>query len=305
MLLRRGMLLFLCLSGLWAQAPTTVQSRKAAAAKGTRKTSPKAPGSKPASTKVSDPKPLEPYTPVPKEDEAKIEPEAQKLMTAVVAKFKSIKSFDVSGTIDSGRQVDEEPRQPLAKGDFKFRLAPGGAYQLEMIDDDNKKLPYKVYSDGVKRWTYVTESNQYAESAAVPTVPVSAAEPTAAGPLQGPETLVERLARQLFPLLANVDKTTDAAFLRGGVLTLLSKPDAKGHTFLLYLRTKPDGSVTEASWYQSSGEGTVRMMLRTDYRFHTFNELDPAPKASEFQFQPPAGATLAQASAATVKAERN
>jgi len=299
MLLRRGLLFFAAFSWLWAQAPAPAKKGVAPA-----KAVPAAksvPGSKPhpAPNSASSSNKTE----AKKEEAPKIDPAITKVIDKVAAKHKAMQSYSIDASIDSGRQVAEDPRQSMSKADIKFRVAPNGKYSLEVIEEAEDKLPYKVVSDGKKRWSYVAELKKYEETPATASLQISAAEPEAAGPLSGGETFAERLMRQLVPLLANVDKTTDNAFFRGRLLTLLSKPDAQGHTFLLYVTlASEEGDVAKVSWYQSSGPANERMLLRTDYELTSFKALDPAPADTEFLFNPPAG--TAQTSGATASAAR-
>jgi len=185
--------------------------------------------------------------------------------------------------------VAEDARQSMSKADVKFRVAPQGKYVLEVIEEDDAKLPYKVISDGKRKWTFVAESNQYKETPAGASKPISAAEPSPDAPFTADEAFGERLMRQLVPLLANIDKTTETAFVRGRIITALSKKDAAGHSFLIYLTLdNEDGTVSKVSWYQSSGPETERMLLRTDYLLTSMKAV-PAGEANEFSFTPPPG----------------
>lgn len=273
----RGFLIFAVLSASWAQ---TAATKKGAPP---RRPASSAPKSKPAvnNAKVEAGKPAEPTI-----DEA-----AFKLLRAVAAKYKAMESYQLEASIDSGRQVAEDPRQSMSKADVKLRVAPEGKYILEVIEEDDAKLPYKVISNGKRKWTFIAEANQYRETPAAPTKPISAAEPVPDAPFTADEAYAERLMRQLLPLLANVDKTTENAFLRGRIITALSKRDAAGHSFLMYLTLDNDeGAVSKVSWYQSSGPETERMLLRTDF---LLTSLKPVPAGSddEFSFTPPPGAT--------------
>jgi hypothetical protein len=103
------------------------------------------------------------------------------------------------------------------------------------------------------------------------------------------------------PLLATIDKTTENAFLRGRLLTLMSKPDAEGHATLLYLTlASEDGEISQLSWYVSSGSPDRRMLMRTDFVVTAFKTLDSVP-ASEFTFSPSPDTKAFVTSAATAE----
>ena len=214
-------------------------------------------------------------------------------------RYKAIESGEVSASIDSGRQVDEDARQIMTKADVKFRWAPNGLYSLEVIEEADDKPPYQVVSNGTKRWVYVAELKQYQETnASVESKAISAVEAEPAGPLAGAESYTERLVRQIFSRLANVDKTTDNAFVRGNIITLLGKPDANGKGVLMYVTmANEQGDVSKVSWYQSDGPDGTRMLVRTDFVFSSQKELKPAPQASEFSFTPPPDAALSTGAA--------
>ena len=238
-------------------------------------------------TSASAKKPAAAPLPGPVVDEAAI-----KLLKAVAAKYKAMDSYQLEASIDSGRQAQEEARQSMSKADVRLRVAPQGKYVLEVIEEDDAKLPYKVISDGQHKWTLVTEANQYRETVANASKPVSAAEPSPDAPLTTDEAFAERLMRQFVPLLANIDKTTETAFLRGRVITALSKKDATGHSFLTYLTLdNEDGTVSKVSWYVSSGPETERMLLRTDYVLTSLKSVPAVGPANEFSFTPPPGAS--------------
>jgi hypothetical protein len=280
-----GFALFAALSCSWAQTSTV--PRPAA-----KKSAPAAKKTASSNKKLAPPAPAK---------ASKIEEGAMKMIKAISAKYSALQNYQLAMSIDSGRQVDEEARQALAKAEVKMIVAPQGKYSLEVIEGADDKPSYKVVSDGARKWTHVAELKQFRETATAPTKPISAAESEPGEPLASDEPLAERLSRQVIPLLANIDKTTENAFLRGRLLTLMSKPDAEGHGTLLYLSlATEDGEINQLSWYVSSGPADHRMLMRTDFVVTALKTLDSVP-ASEFTFSPSPDTKAFVASAATAE----
>src|SRR3954470_3591818 len=128
-----GFALFAALSCSWAQTSSPPRPTAKKSAPAARKTA--------GGTKKPEPS-------APAKATTKIEESAMKLIKAVSAKYSALQNYQLAMSLDSGRQVDEEARQLLAKAEVKLVAAPGGKYSLEVIEGADDKPSYKVVSDG-------------------------------------------------------------------------------------------------------------------------------------------------------------
>ena len=202
------------------------------------------------------------------------DPGAVKLVKRIGQKYSAVKRYAFEGTLDVGKQKGEDPRDVLVQAKIKIEVAPGGKFLLHVTREKDKS-EYSVISDGHKTWTYVPAQAEYSEQLAA-----SKTDPEKAD-------IAEKFSRQMMPLLAGIDKMAQVSFVRGPVLTVVSKKDAQEHQTLMYLTLDlVTLALRHLAWINTISHDEK---IRADFSFTGFR-LDNKVPDSDFSFTPPEGA---------------
>lgn len=250
---------------------------------------------------------------VPKSD-----PGTAKVIRQIVVKYSAVKRYAIEGQLDVARQSGENPKDVLAKAKIKLAVAPGGKFLIRVDDQVDKTKSYMVVSDGHKTWTTGSEPTEYTEhdmppvkastpvaSKAAAPVGAKGAAPVAAkgaeaetmslgDTIEAKKDTPERFSKQIVPVLANLDKRVELSFIRGQVLSVISKKDADGFQSLVYVTfgTEKD-SIGRLTWMQSTTFQGKKYLIRSDFAFSDFRTGEKVTDA-EFSFKPPTGAKLVE-----------
>ncbi len=218
------------------------------------------------------------------------------LIKKLSRKYATSQPYAFAGDLEVARQIGEDPKIMLAKAKIKL-TASGSKYELRVENKENTPGgTFDLISDGTKKWFWSPGPKQYIVRDVKPMLAADSAVRAIENGLDPePRDVVGEFALELMPTLAGLATSTQISFLRGSVLTVISKKDEGGRQTLMYMTLNSEtlaiSKLTMIKAFFAKGE---KMLVRFDLNFQKFVSGE-ADAEARFKFDPPDEAQLVDA----------